>query len=92
MVIAKFDGHFLVRRNALYEQFNKRSQEEGERVGSFITSMCCLAEYCEYGVLKEEMIRDRIVVGIRDTLLSLKLQMDGALTVKTSYQHGSTRR
>ena len=81
MVKTKFDGHFVVRRNVIFERakFNRRSQEEGERVDTFITSLYCLAEHCEYGILKEEMIRDRIVVGIIDTSLSLKLQMDGAL-------------
>ena len=80
----KFDGHFVVRRNTIFERakFSRRSQEECESVDSLITSLCCLAEYCEYGVMKEEMIRDRIVVEIIDTSLSLKLQMDGALTVK----------
>ena len=66
VVKTKFDGHFIVRRNAIFERakFNRRSQEEGETVDSFITSLYCLAEHCEYGILKEEMIRHRIVVGI----------------------------
>ena len=91
VVKTKFDGHFVVRRNAIFERakFSRRSQEECESVDSLITSLCCLAEYCEYGVMKEEMIRDRIVVEIIDTSLSLKLQMDGALTVK---KNGSKKR
>ena len=43
-----------------------------------------LAEHCAYGPLKEEMIRDRLVVGVRDASLSLKLQMDPNLTLKTA--------
>ena len=38
-----------------------------------------LAEHCSYGALHNEMIRDRIVVGLRDTRLSEKLQMDADL-------------
>ena len=34
------------------------------------------------GGLKEEMIRDRIVVGIRDQALSERLQVDPALTLE----------
>ena len=34
------------------------------------------------GALKEEMIKDRIVVGICDTALSEKLQMDADLTLE----------
>ena len=42
-----------------------------------------LAETCEYGSMKEEMIRDRLVVDIRDDALSQKLQLDATL----SYQN-----
>ena len=34
--------------------------------------------------MKEEMIRDRIVVGIRDTGLSQRLQLDATLTLETA--------
>ena len=42
---------------------------------SFITSLYSLSEHCGYGVLRQEIIRDRIVVGIWDAALSLKLQL-----------------
>ena len=48
---------------------------------SFITSLYCLAEHCGYGALHTEMIRDRIVVGLRDAALSEKLQLDAELTL-----------
>ena len=48
---------------------------------SFITSLYCLAEHCGYGMLHDEMIRDRIVVGLWDTAVSEKLQMDKDLTL-----------
>ena len=82
-VKAKFESHFVKRRNVIYERamFNKRKQEEGETVDSFITSLYSLSEHCGYGFLREEMIRDRIVVGIRDAALSLKLQLIEKLTL-----------
>ena len=40
-----------------------------------------LAENCEYGALRDEMIRDRIVVGIRDSSLSERLQLDPELSL-----------
>ena len=48
---------------------------------SFITALYCLAEHCGFGTLKEEMIRDRIVVGVCDGMLSEKLQLDSDLTL-----------
>ena len=48
----------------------------------FITVLYQLAEHCNYGGLRDEMIRDRIVVGLHDAKLSLRLQMDEALTLE----------
>ena len=41
-----------------------------------------LIETCEYGGLRDEMLRDRIVVGIRDTGLSERRQLDPELTLE----------
>ena len=48
----------------------------------FITSLYTLAEHCDYGELKDQLIRDRIVVGLRDAKISEKLQLDSALTLE----------
>ena len=40
-----------------------------------------LADNCEYGLLRDEMIRDRLVVGIRDSNLSEHLQLDADLNL-----------
>lgn len=44
--------------------------------------MHSLAEHCEFGALREQLIRDRIVVGIRDAKLSESLQSDADLTLE----------
>ena len=43
-----------------------------------------LAQHCNYGEMKDEMIRDRLVVGICDCSLSEKLQLDPSLTLETA--------
>lgn len=75
--------HFIGRHNVIYERakFNSRFQQPGESAESFITDVYKLAEHCRYGDLHEEMIRDRIVVGIRDAKLSERLQLDPNLTL-----------
>ena len=85
-VKTKFDSHFVQRRNVIFERarFNRRKQEEGEPVESFITALYSLAEHCGYGNLHDEMIRDRIVVGIRNNTLSEKLQLDSRLTLDSA--------
>ena len=81
--MTKFDEHFRVRQNLIFEcaKFNKRVQLEGESAEQYITALYHLAETCNYGDLKSEMIRDRLVVGIRDENLSQQLQTDSELTL-----------
>ena len=83
-VMEKFDDYFQVRKNTIYERakFNRRDQREGESSEQYITTLYELIENCEYGTLKQEMLRDQLVVGIRDVALSKKLQMDATLTLE----------
>ena len=83
-VVAKFDAYFKVRTNVILERakFNKRNQLEGESSETYITVLYSLVESCNYGPLKDEMLRDRIVVGIRDQRLSEQLQVDSELTLE----------
>ena len=63
-------------------RFNKRKQLDGETAKKYITVLYDLIKTCEYGDLKEQMLRDRLVVGIRDTSISQKLQMNAKLTLE----------
>ena len=83
IVKSKFDRYFVKDRNVIYERakFNQRRQEEGEPVDTFVTALYGLSEHCGYGELHDEMIRDRIVVGIRDSALAMKLQLNSTLTL-----------
>ena len=85
-VKGKFESHFDKRRNVIYERarFNMRRQEENEAIDTFVTALYALAEHCGYGSLHDEMIRDRIVVGIRNTSLSERLQLDPKLTLESA--------
>ena len=86
LVLAKFDGFFQVRKNVIYERarFNRRNQLSGETAEEYIMVLYNLAENCDYGAMKTEMIRDRLLVGIRDHALSEKMQMDPKLTLETA--------
>lgn len=67
-------------------QFNCRCQNDGESVETFITAVHKLAEHLHFGTLKEELIWDHIVVGIRDRRLSERLQLDPELTLAKAIQ------
>ena len=69
-VIYKFDGFIKVRRNTVFERakFNRRNQRDDESVEQYITALFHLRETCDFGDgLADELLRDRIIVGIRDT-------------------------
>ena len=82
-VFAKFDEFFKVRKNLLFEQA-RHCQKPGESVDQFITFLYRLVENCAYGDLRDDMIRDRIVVGIIDQGLSERLQLDAKLTLESA--------
>ena len=80
----KLENYFIIKRNVIFERakFNLRVQLENEAVETFITDLFSLAEHCKFGTLREELIRDRIVVGIRDKNMSEKLQLEAELTLE----------
>ena len=78
-----FDKHFGVRKNVVYEwaRFNTHQQQHRERGEQYILVLYKVAENCDYSTAQKELeIRDHLIIGIRDTKLSQKLQMDPELT------------
>ena len=83
-ILSKFDGFFRVRKNVIIERakFNRCSQLLDKPAEQFIASLYNLAADCNFGDLKDQLIRDRIVVGIRNQALSEQLQSDPELTLE----------
>ena len=83
-VINKFDDYFKIRKNVIFERarFNRRNQLPDETAEEYVTALFNLVDSCNYGEFREEMLRDRLVVGIRDISLSERLQMDSELTLE----------
>ena len=79
----KFQHYFNVRHNVIYERakFSFRKQEVGESVDDFLTSLHTLLKTCYNGNLREEMICDRIVVGILDKSLAERLLLNAVLAL-----------
>ena len=71
----RFENHFIAKRNVT-------GSTDGEPVEAFITDLHCLAEHCEFCTLKDQLVRDRIVVGLRNKQFSEKLQLDPDLTLE----------
>jgi hypothetical protein len=77
----RFDVHFIVTKNVIFKraQFNQRKQEPRESTEAFVTALHKLADSCNFGALRKELIRDRIVVGIHNAKISERLQLDREL-------------
>ena len=76
-IIAKFDEFVLVGAvNETYERFlfNRREQKEGESFENFQSAIRTLAKTCNYcDNCKESLLRDRIVIGVRDSSIQTTL-------------------
>ena len=86
-LIAEFDAYYGARIRTIVARakINKRIQKS-ELVKSFIQGLYKLAKGCERGPLKEDLIRDGIVVGVFDDALSNELQAKADLTMDLAVQ------
>ncbi|KAJ6649630.1 hypothetical protein Bhyg_04868, partial [Pseudolycoriella hygida] len=74
-LMEQFEEFCAPKKNVVYERFklNQRCQKEGENFDSFLTDIQKLIRTCEYGEEEKNALRDRIVIGIRDSRLQEKL-------------------
>ena len=65
--------------------FNTRVQKEGETIADFVAELRRLTEHCDFGATLNDMLRDRIVCGIRDASLQRRLLAEPELTFKKAF-------
>ena len=67
-IVQELKKHFIPQRNVLYERFafNSAEQKPGETIDEYVVRLRQMAESCEFGTLKDSLIRDRIVIGTTD--------------------------
>lgn len=82
-VLQKFDDHCLPQKNVAMEsyKFNNLVQKEKQTFNEFLTELRTQLERCEYNCTcglsyESRMLRDRIITGVFDKKLQLKL-LDG---------------
>ena len=63
-------------------------QESGESFDSFVSSLRQLSLSCNYGPMREEMIKDRIVIGVIDSQLRRALLQQPKLSLKSVIECG----
>ena len=70
------EAYFKPKTNVVYERFlflNSATQSFEEGIDEFVNRLRKMASSCKYGALTDEMIRDRIITGVRDKATKLRL-------------------
>lgn len=83
-VIKAMDEFCIGQTNEIYERytFNKWDREPNETIDAYVAMLRTLARTCKYEALEDEMIRDRIVLGIRDNSTRKKLLQEKKLDLQ----------
>lgn len=74
-ILKKFEDYFIPKVNETFERhkFFTRSQSNFESVDQYATQLKSLANNCEFGNLKDSLVRDRLICGIKDANVREKL-------------------
>ena len=84
-VLDKFEAYCQPRKNVPFERyrFNRRAQEPGETYDHYRTALRQLAEGCSFATITpNEILRDRLVFGIRDVKARERLLRETKLTLE----------
>ena len=76
--------HFMPKPSAIVQRFNfnTRSQQPGETTAMSFAELRHLSEHCEFRVTLDERLRDRLVCGVHDIRIQLRLLAEPKLTLK----------
>ena len=66
--------------------FNTCVRQEGESITAYVTRLRDLASHCEYGDSAKELIRDRLVCGVREDTLQRTLLAVAKLTFDKAFE------
>lgn len=74
-VVDAYENLCIPKKNVVYERFifYSRNQKDGEMFDKFLVDLKKLSKTCEFDQNKDDMIRDRIVLGIADKGLQEKM-------------------
>ena len=84
-VLALFEEHCIGESNVIYDRymFSKRHQEAHESFDKYLTDLRELVGSCHFGPVSEELLRDRIVCGVKNPSLRKQLLEKKGLTLRS---------
>ena len=87
-IIKKFDEVFLRDENLTFERykFNICTQAEDQTIDDYVIQLKQKANTCQFGQLKDSLIKDRLIVGINNKQLKEKLLAIKDLTLREAHE------
>lgn len=81
VVLQLWDKHCKGATNVIYERFKFNNCTQGsDSFDAFVVKLRSLAKSCDFGQLRDSLIRDRIVCGVTDSTLQKRLLQESELT------------
>jgi hypothetical protein len=82
------ENYFKPTRNVVYERyvFNTCVQQSVESAQSYVTRLRKLAASCEYGALTDELIRDRLAIGLKNQGDKIRLLREKSLNLQKAIE------
>ena len=80
--------HYCPQPSAIVQHFafNNRVQQAGESTGDFVAELRRLSEHCQFAGSLDDMLRDRLVCGVRDGRLQRRLLAEPDLTFRKAFE------
>ncbi|CAC5398917.1 unnamed protein product [Mytilus coruscus] len=67
-------------------KFNSRSRQPNESVSQFVAELRQISEHCDYKATLDDMLRDRLVCGIKEDRIQRRLLAEPGLTFKKAME------
>ena len=87
-VLDNFEKYCNPERNIPFERyvFNSRIQKTGESIDEYVNQLRQLAESCEFGSLKDSLIRDMVIFGCNDERLKESMLREPDLSLQRAVE------
>ena len=72
----------IVQRYRLHTRF----RQQGETVATYVSELRAIAQWCNFGESLENMLRDRLVVGIDNEAIQRRILSESTLTFKKALE------
>ena len=88
LLFKNFDNYFTPKKNITYQRYRffSYNQNDGQSIDSYATELRTRADHCDFGDLKDSLIRDKIIIGIRDSKTQERLLRESVLSLDKALQ------